>query len=125
MGFLRPDLLFPLVQEQVKHIIFSTYAWPEGTFTLTEGEQANREEAIFNIPDRDLDSLCFEQSQIKVFVHKYKKWLRAEGYATLFLFKVGEGVNVRAFVVQAFDPRFFHVCSECKKKVEELLGSSE
>jgi len=32
-------------------------------------------------------------------------------------FKVGEGVNVRAFVVQAFDPRFFHVCSECKKKV--------
>ncbi len=31
-------------------------------------------------------------------------------------FKVGESVSVRAFIVQAFEPRFFHVCPECKKK---------
>lgn len=32
-------------------------------------------------------------------------------------FKKGETASVRAFVVQAFEPRFFHVCSQCGKKV--------
>ena len=32
-------------------------------------------------------------------------------------FKSNDGASVRAFVVQAFDPRFFQVCPECKKKV--------
>ena len=34
-------------------------------------------------------------------------------------FKPNENVSVRAFVVQAFDPRFFNVCPECKKKVNQ------
>jgi len=33
-------------------------------------------------------------------------------------FKKGESVSTRAFIVQAFEPRFFYVCSECGKKVE-------
>ena len=32
-------------------------------------------------------------------------------------FKISENIGVRAFIVQAFEPRFFNVCSECKKKV--------
>jgi len=32
-------------------------------------------------------------------------------------FKIGHNVSVRAFIVQAFEPRFFNVCPECKKKV--------
>jgi len=32
-------------------------------------------------------------------------------------FNVGDSSSVRAFVVGAFDPRFFNVCLECKKKV--------
>lgn len=32
-------------------------------------------------------------------------------------FKANESAGVRAFVVQSFEPRFFNVCSECKKKV--------
>ncbi|MEK6926318.1 MAG: DUF2240 family protein [Nanoarchaeota archaeon] len=32
-------------------------------------------------------------------------------------FRVSDGINNRAFIVQAFEPRFFYVCSECKKKV--------
>jgi ssDNA-binding replication factor A large subunit len=32
-------------------------------------------------------------------------------------FKMSDNVNVRAFIVQAFEPRFFNVCPECKKKV--------
>jgi replication factor A1 len=31
-------------------------------------------------------------------------------------FKVSDSVSARAYVVQAFDPRFFYVCPECKKK---------
>lgn len=33
-------------------------------------------------------------------------------------FKKGESVGTRAFIVQAFEPRFFFVCPECSKKVE-------
>ena len=36
---------------------------------------------------------------------------------TIAEFKPRDSVSVRAFIVQAFDPRFFHVCPECKKKV--------
>jgi len=32
-------------------------------------------------------------------------------------FRVGDSSSVRAFIVQAFEPKFFNVCSECKKKV--------
>ena len=32
-------------------------------------------------------------------------------------FKVGENTSVRAFILQVFEPRFFHVCPECSKKV--------
>lgn len=34
-------------------------------------------------------------------------------------FKTPDSVSVRAFIVQVFDPRFFNVCPECKKKVGE------
>lgn len=30
-----------------------------------------------------------------------------------------ESVSIRAFIVQSFDPRFFNVCPECKKKVTQ------
>jgi replication factor A1 len=33
-------------------------------------------------------------------------------------FKKGESVGARAFIVQSFEPRFFFVCPECGKKVE-------
>jgi len=32
-------------------------------------------------------------------------------------FRVGDSSSVRAFIVQTFEPKFFNVCSECKKKV--------
>lgn len=34
----------------------------------------------------------------------------------IFDFRVGDYLKVRAFIVQAFEPRFFYVCPECKKK---------
>jgi replication factor A1 len=32
-------------------------------------------------------------------------------------FRVSDAVKTRAFVVQTFEPRFFYVCPECRKKV--------
>ncbi|MFH1787242.1 MAG: hypothetical protein ABH811_00395 [archaeon] len=32
-------------------------------------------------------------------------------------FKMPDSVGVRAFIVQTFEPRFYNVCPECKKKV--------
>ena len=37
----------------------------------------------------DLDKLCLTQGQIIQFVKTQRKWLRTDGYATFFLFKVG------------------------------------
>ncbi len=38
-------------------------------------------------------------------------------------FRVGDSASVRGFIVQSFDPRFFTVCPECKKKaVQEADG---
>jgi replication factor A1 len=34
-------------------------------------------------------------------------------------FNVNDSVSVRAFIVQSFDPRFFNVCPECKKKISQ------
>lgn len=40
-------------------------------------------------------------------------------------FKPSDNATVRAFIVQAFDPKFFNVCPECKKKVNpEVDGFS-
>ncbi|MEK9131331.1 MAG: hypothetical protein AAB447_00280 [Patescibacteria group bacterium] len=43
---------------------------------------------IFGGLSDNLDSLCLTQSQIIEFVKEHRKWLRTDGYATLFLFKV-------------------------------------
>ncbi len=66
---------------------------------------------MFGSLGTDLDKLCLTQSQIKNFCKKHPQWLRQNGYATFFLFKVedqffiacvfvnsdGLGVNVRRF----------------------------
>ncbi len=36
---------------------------------------------------------------------------------TIANFRTMDNASIRAFIVQAFEPKFFHVCSECKKKV--------
>lgn len=43
---------------------------------------------MFGSLGTDLDKLCLTQSQIKNFCKKHSNWLRTDGYATFFLFKV-------------------------------------
>ena len=42
---------------------------------------------MFGSLDADVDKLFFTQHQIKNFIRKYRKWLRVDGYATLFPYK--------------------------------------
>ena len=43
---------------------------------------------IFGGMSDNLDGLCLTQPQIIQFVKKHRKWLRADGWSTFFLFKV-------------------------------------
>jgi len=40
-------------------------------------------------------------------------------------FMVNETASTRAFIVQIFEPRFFEICPECRKKVSELNECQE
>ena len=64
-------------------------AMPETPVQVYEMVQDGDYRTIFGSLERDLDTLCFTQEQIVSFVRDYKKWLRTGGYATFFLFKVG------------------------------------
>ena len=51
-----------------------------------------------------------------------EKVVREKGIVDL---RVGDSVRTRAFVVQTFEPRFFFICPECKKKaIQEGDGFS-
>lgn len=60
-----------------------------------------------NFSELKLSSEVFEKVQTeKIFKEKDIKD-----------FKISDNIKIRAFIVQAFEPRFFNVCSDCKKKV--------
>ncbi len=57
---------------------------------------------IFGSLGTDLNKLCHQQDQVINFTKKFRQWLRQDGYATLFLFKVGDQFFVAGV----------HVCSD-------------
>ncbi|MCK5149786.1 DUF2240 family protein [Candidatus Pacearchaeota archaeon] len=66
--------------------------------------------------DNELHLGSFSEFKLSDEVFEDVKTERVVKEKNIFDFKVGDNVSVRAFVVQAFEPRFFHVCPECKKK---------
>ena len=44
---------------------------------------------------------------------------------TIAQFNTSDNVSTRAFIVQMFEPKFFEVCPECRKKVSELGECNE
>ena len=66
---------------------------------------------MFGSLGADLDKLCMTQHQIKAFCEKHADWLRADGNATFFLFKVGDQffvahVSVHSVGLCAYVDRF-------------------
>jgi len=45
---------------------------------------------MFGSLGADLDKLCLTQHQIKAFCENHTNWLRADGYGTFFMFRVGD-----------------------------------
>lgn len=56
---------------------------------------------MFGSLGTDLDKLCLTQHQIKIFCEVHKEWLRKDGYATFFLFKVNEQFFVACVFVDS------------------------
>lgn len=56
---------------------------------------------MFGSLGTDLDKLCLTQAQIKNFCKKHPNWLRTDGYATFFLFKVEDQFFVARVDVQS------------------------
>ncbi len=72
-------------------------AKPETPVEVYEMVKDGDFKTIFGSLGRERDDLCLTQEQIVAFVENHKKWLRTDGYATFFLFKVGDEFFV-AFV---------------------------
>jgi len=78
----------------------------EKVIEISNGNMRDNEVHLGGFSDLKLSSESLENV-------KREKIIREKNIAE---FRISENVSVRAFVVQAFEPRFFDVCSECKKK---------
>ena len=76
---------------------------------------------ISNATMRDSEMHLGSFSEIKPSDETFEKVVTEKSfrYKNISDFKRGENASARAFIVQIFEPRFFHVCSNCKKKVTQ------
>lgn len=81
---------------------------------------------MFGSLSSDVRKLCFTQAQIKGFVKKFRRWLRTDGYATLFLFEshdqffvafvyVRSDAKLHVFVARFGDSYVWY--AECRRRV--------
>jgi hypothetical protein len=83
--------------------------------TLKEGESVELSGAIIRNSEMHLTSFSdIKISDTKLDNVKTSFEFREKPISD---FKLGENVSTRAFIVQAFEPKFFNVCPECKGKV--------
>ena len=69
-----------------------------------------------NVRDNEIHLGSFSELKVSGEVLDDVKTEKVVRNKSIIDFKPMDSVSVRAFVVQSFDPRFFHVCPECKKK---------
>ncbi len=86
-----------------------------GNFEVYEMDKNSMFKEIFDSLSSDTNSLTLTQEQIISFCKEHKDKLRENGYATFFLFKVGEeffvaSVYVNADGLEVFVHRFSYVC---------------
>ena len=70
-----------------------------------------------SIRDEEIHLGSFSEFKISKEILENVNTDRAVREKTIKEFKTGDSATVRAFIVQSFEPRFFHVCPECSKKV--------
>jgi len=67
--------------------------------------------------DNEIHLGSFSEFKLIDEILEYVKTERIIREKNIVDFRVGEGSGVRAFIVQIFEPRFFYVCPNCKKKL--------
>lgn len=58
----------------------------------------------------------FKKSNEELGEVKTEKVVKEKNISNL---KIGDNANLRAFIVQSFEPKFFYVCPQCKKKANQ------
>jgi replication factor A1 len=66
--------------------------------------------------DNEIHLGSFSELKVSKSVLKDLKTEKITREKNISDFRVGDNLNVRAFVVQTFEPKFFYICPECKKK---------
>ncbi|HTY43846.1 MAG TPA: DUF2240 family protein [Patescibacteria group bacterium] len=56
----------------------------------------------------------FKPTNVEITDAKTEKIMREDNIAN---FKISQNMKTRAFIVQIFEPKFFNVCPQCKKKI--------
>jgi len=69
------------------------------------------------IRDNELHLGSFSEIKLSNEIFENVKTEKIIKEKNIFDFKISDDIGVRAFIVQVFEPRFFNVCPECKKKV--------
>ena len=67
--------------------------------------------------DNEIHLGSFSELKISKEIIKSVKTEKVVQEKNISNFRIGDSATVRAFIVQSFEPKFFNVCSACKKKV--------
>ncbi len=95
--------------------------WDTNHISLLENEDL-KEGSVIEIKNgsvRDNEIHLGSFSELKISNEDFSRVIteRVIREKKIFDFRVSDVARTRAFIVQTFEPRFFHVCSECGKKV--------
>mgnify|MGYP001612769123 FL=1 len=106
-------------------------ATPETEVAVYEMVKDGTFQQLFGGFGENLDRLCLSQAQIKAFARDQKNWLRSDGYATFFLFKVGSdffvayvdvyAVGLNVYVCRLSNDYVWHAESRHRIVVPQLV----
>jgi replication factor A1 len=95
--------------------------WDTNHIELIEKDEIGEDKVVeitnASMRDNELHLGSFSEFKLSNEVFDNIKTERIVKEKNISDFKVNDNISVRAFIVQAFEPRFFNVCPECKKKV--------
>jgi len=95
--------------------------WDTNHISLIENGKIDKDKVVeiknASMRDNELHLGSFSELNLSDEVFENIKSERIVREKKIKDFRISESVSTRAFIVQSFEPRFFHVCSECNKKV--------
>lgn len=94
--------------------------WDTNHISLIEKGDIAEEKVVeilnASMRDNELHLGSFSEIKLSKEVFENVKTEKIVKEKNIIDFAINDNLRTRAFIVQAFDPRFFYVCPECKKK---------